>query len=129
MIAATSQSVNSLQGRFGANGTSQRHLCESLPPARIADCTDSEYIFWCETAIARNAPIPHWETREQYLAGLEHYPDRVRLVSPADHVAMGLPANFGRVKPFSVEWQEQFLATLATDDEFRTAVKSLLGGQ
>ncbi|MFO1046003.1 MAG: hypothetical protein U0941_29840 [Planctomycetaceae bacterium] len=129
MIAATSQQVNRLPAGFATNGSSHRHLCESLPPARIADCTASEYLFWCETAIARNAPIPNWETKEQYLAALDAYPDRVSLVAPADHVAMGLPANFGRVVPFTPEWQERFLCTLATDDEFRAAVRSLLGGQ
>ena len=101
----------------------------TTPPARIADCTADEYLFWCEVAINRGAPIPAWETKDQYLAGLEVYPNRVQLLSPAAHVEMGLPANFGRVEPFKVEWQEAFLCTLATDPQFAAAVRSvLLGG-
>lgn len=99
------------------------------PPARIEDCTVDEYLFWCDFAIRRGAPIPAWKTKPQYLIGLATYPGRVHLLSPAEHAEMGLPSNFGRVEPLRPEWQESFLCTLATDPQFAAAVRSvLLGG-
>lgn len=128
MIAKVEHQVNRLPVESRRVTSVSRHRCDDLPPANIADCTADEYLYWCEVAIRRGAPIPQWQTPEQYLAGLDSFPDRVRLASPEVHSAMGLPANYGRVTAFPVEWQERFLCTLATDAEFADAVRGLLLG-
>ena len=106
----------------------QRVSESELPPGRISECNVEQFLYWCEVAIRRGAPPPAWVTREQYMAALSHYPNRFRLVSPEEHQEMGLPRNFGRVTPLSIEWQERFLSTLQSDDDFRAAVSGLIGG-
>lgn len=69
-------------------------------------------------------------TRQELEAAVETFPGWRQKWIPTPEILelMGLPAWFGRdVPPFDDEWQETFLATLEVDDDFRQAVKVLLG--
>lgn len=66
---------------------------------------------------------------EEIAAMIEHFPDRAPRLSPDRLRDLGLsPFLRTGVPNLDQDWQEQFLATLATDDEFCGAVRAVLIG-
>lgn len=70
------------------------------------------------------------EDREQLIWLCEHYPNFSRqwLPQPDRMCLIGLPAWYGRIKPFREHWREQVTLTLLECPDFAKAVSIALGG-
>lgn len=93
--------------------------------------TDDEYMQAVSDAILNHWCIPAPETRSQLQRLIISRPDIARRFLPgrAELWRLGISTNACRdVPPLPIEIRERLLKTLATDADFRGAVRSLIGG-
>jgi hypothetical protein len=97
--------------------------------------TVSQFIAECEQVLREkrtnpelNPPQP--ETKEEYDAFCDRWPEKSYMVRPADPrwlTRMGLSKHTGRtIEPFSIEWFERSLATVERHPKLARALKVLL---
>ncbi len=84
-----------------------------------------------ECLAAGYEPLPP-ETRDELLAVLDEQPEYARRWLPSAEWCqfLGIDPDVGKpVAPLSEMWQERFLTTLAHDQEFLAAVRTIINGE
>ncbi len=86
------------------------------------------YMDFVHDAALHSLPTPVPSTRDELAELADAYPERARPFLPAKAERDRIGINVDPPQPFSPEFRGRFVATLAADPEFRSAVQAWLGG-